>query len=55
MTALHADSGTIRFAIYKAAFFGGGAGGEGTLTFMIAAIPSRLGGISGDLAFELLN
>lgn len=28
-SAAHADSGTIRFAVYKAAFFVGGSGGEG--------------------------
>ncbi|KSV90999.1 hypothetical protein [Sinorhizobium sp. GL28] len=26
----HADSGTISFSVYKAAFFVGGSGGEGT-------------------------
>lgn len=36
----HIDSGTIRFSIYKAAFFGDG-GGEGTLTFMVALVPYR--------------
>src|SRR5215475_8550767 len=47
----HADSGTIRFAVYKAAFFVGGAGGEGTLTFHGRHYPISVGGISGGLAF----
>jgi hypothetical protein len=50
-SAAHADSGTIRFAIYKAAFFVGGAGGEGTLTFHGRHYPISVGGISGGLAF----
>ncbi|NLR98660.1 hypothetical protein HGP17_17720 [Rhizobium sp. P38BS-XIX] len=47
----HADSGTIRFAVYKAAFFVGGSGGEGTLTFHGRRYPITIGGISGGLAF----
>ncbi|MBZ9703139.1 MULTISPECIES: hypothetical protein [unclassified Mesorhizobium] len=47
----HADTGTIRFSIYKAAFFIGGAGGEGTLTFHGRRYPISVGGISGGLAF----
>jgi hypothetical protein len=47
----HADSGTIRFTVYKAAFFVGGAGGEGTLTFHGRRYPISIGGISGGLAF----
>jgi hypothetical protein len=50
-SAAHADSGTISFAIYKAAFFIGGAGGEGTLTFHGRRYPISVGGISGGLAF----
>ncbi|TIU31058.1 MAG: hypothetical protein E5W38_17240, partial [Mesorhizobium sp.] len=49
--AAHADSGTIRFAVYKAAFFIGGSGGEGTLTFHGRNYPISIGGISGGLAF----
>jgi hypothetical protein len=49
--AAHADSGTIRFAVYKAAFFIGGTGGEGTLTFHGRRYPISIGGISGGLAF----
>lgn len=49
--AAHADSGTIRFAVYKAAFFVGGSGGEGTLTFHGRHYPISVGGISGGLAF----
>ncbi len=51
----HADTGQIRFAIYKAAFFVGGAGGEGTLTFHGRRYPITVGGISGGLAFGLLR
>lgn len=47
----HADSGTIRFSVYKAAFFVGGSGGEGTLTFHGRRYPISVGGVSGGLAF----
>ncbi|MBB3656671.1 hypothetical protein FHX15_001899 [Rhizobium sp. BK650] len=47
----HADSGTIRFSVYKAAFFVGGSGGDGTLTFHGHKYPISIGGISGGLAF----
>jgi hypothetical protein len=50
-SAAHADSGTIRFSVYKAAFFIGGSGGEGTLTFHGRHYPISVGGISGGLAF----
>lgn len=50
-SAAHADTGKISFAIYKAAFFVGGAGGEGTLTFHGHRYPITVGGISGGLAF----
>lgn len=50
-SAAHADSGTIRFSVYKAAFFVGGSGGEGTLTFHGRKYPVAIGGISGGLAF----
>ncbi|PST23233.1 hypothetical protein C7U61_01495 [Rhizobium sp. JAB6] len=50
-SAAHADSGTIRFSVYKAAFFVGGSGGEGTLTFHGRKYPISIGGISGGLAF----
>lgn len=46
-----ADSGTVRFYVYKAAFFVGGSGGEGTLTFHGRRYPISIGGISGGLAF----
>ncbi|TCS09275.1 hypothetical protein EV281_1011156 [Rhizobium sp. BK418] len=49
--AAHADSGTIRFSVYKAAFFVGGSGGDGTLTFHGRRYPITIGGISGGLAF----
>ena len=47
----HADSGTIRFAVYKAAFFIGGSGGEGTLTFHGRRYPISVGAVSGGFAF----
>ena len=50
-SAAHADSGTIRFAVYKAAFFVGGSGGEGTLTFHGRSYPISIGGVSGGFAF----
>ncbi|UCI06154.1 hypothetical protein [Mesorhizobium sp. B1-1-8] len=50
-SAAHADSGSIRFSVYKAAFFIGGTGGEGTLTFHGRRYPISVGGISGGLAF----
>ncbi|WP_214475979.1 hypothetical protein [Mesorhizobium sp. dw_380] len=50
-SAAHADSGKISFAVYKAAFFVGGSGGEGTLTFHGRRYPISVGGISGGLAF----
>ncbi|MDG4884081.1 hypothetical protein [Mesorhizobium sp. WSM4884] len=50
-SAAHADTGSIRFSVYKAAFFIGGAGGEGTLTFHGRNYPISIGGISGGLAF----
>lgn len=50
-SAAHAESGTIRFAVYKAAFFVGGSGGEGTLTFRGRRYPISIGGISGGFAF----
>jgi hypothetical protein len=50
-SAAHADTGTIHFTVYKAAFFVGGSGGEGTLTFHGRHYPISVGGISGGLAF----
>lgn len=50
-SAAHADSGTIRFAVYKAAFFVGGSGGEGTFTFHGRTYPISVGAVSGGLAF----
>ena len=50
-SAAHADSGTIRFAVYKAAFFIGGSGGEGTLTFHGRTYPISVGAVSGGFAF----
>ena len=49
--AAHADSGTIRFAVYKAGFFVGGSGGEGTLTFRGRRYRISIGGISAGLVF----
>ena len=50
-SAAHADNATIRFAVYKAAFFVGGSGGEGTFTFHGKTYPISIGGVSGGLAF----
>ena len=50
-SSAHADSGTIRFAVYKAAFFVGGSGGEGTFTFHGKTYPISIGGVSGGFAF----
>ncbi|RWB02890.1 MAG: hypothetical protein EOQ39_07125 [Mesorhizobium sp.] len=50
-SAAHADSGTIRFAVYKAAFFVGGSGGKGTFTFRGKSYPISIGAVSGGLAF----
>src|SRR6201991_1952978 len=50
-SAAHADSGTIRFSVYKAAFFVGGSGGEGTLTYHGRSYPISIGGVSGGFAF----
>lgn len=50
-SAAHADSGTIRFAVYKAAFFVGGSGGKGTFTFHGKSYPISVGAVSGGLAF----
>ncbi|RUV09474.1 hypothetical protein EOD00_15375, partial [Mesorhizobium sp. M7A.T.Ca.TU.009.01.3.1] len=50
-SAAHADSGTIRFAVYKAAFFVGGSGGEGTFSFHGRTYPISVGAVSGGLAF----
>jgi hypothetical protein len=49
--AAHADSGTIRFAVYKAGFFIGGSGGEGTLTFRGRKYRVSIGGVSAGLVF----
>lgn len=49
--AAHADSGTIRFAVYKAGFFVGGSGGEGTLTFRGRKYRVSIGGVSAGLVF----
>jgi len=49
--AAYADSGSISFSVYKAAFFVGGSGGEGTLTFHGRRYPVSIGGLSGGFAF----
>jgi hypothetical protein len=51
VSAAHADSGTIRFAVYKAGFFVGGSGGEGTLTFRGRKYRVSIGGVSAGLVF----
>lgn len=49
--AAHADSGKIQFSVFKAAFFVGGTGGDGTLTFKGRRYPITIAGLSGGLAF----
>lgn len=49
--AAQADTGKISFSVYKAAFFVGGSGGEGTLTFQGRRYPISIAGLSGGLAF----
>ncbi|MDN5926932.1 MAG: hypothetical protein L0I29_07655 [Hyphomicrobiales bacterium] len=51
VSAAHADSGTIRFSVYKAGFFIGGSGGEGTLTFHRRKYRVSVGGVSAGLVF----
>ena len=46
-----ADSGTIRLTIYKAGWFLGGSGGEGTLTYRGRNYPVSVGGLSAGLVF----
>ena len=50
-TTARADSGTISFVIYKAGFFVGGSGGEGTFRFHGRRYPISIGGISAGLVF----
>lgn len=50
-SAAYADSGSVRFAVYKAGFFVGGSGGEGTLTFHGRRYRIAIGGISAGLVF----
>ncbi len=50
-TTAHADSGTVRISIYKAGWFIGGSGGDGTLTFHGRRYPLSIGGLSAGLVF----
>lgn len=50
-TAAYADSGTVRITIYKAGWFVGGSGGDGTLTFHGRNYPLSVGGLSAGLVF----
>lgn len=50
-TAANADSGTVRITVYKAGWFLGGSGGEGTLTFHGRTYPLTIGGLSAGLVF----
>lgn len=50
-TAANADSGTVRITVYKAGWFVGGSGGEGTLTFHGRTYPLSIGGLSAGLVF----
>ncbi len=46
-----ADSGHIRFAVYKAGWFIGGSGGDGTLYFRGRRYHLTIGGLSAGLVF----
>jgi hypothetical protein len=50
-SAARADSGSISFAVYKAGWFIGGSGGEGTLFFHGRRYPISIGGISAGFVF----
>lgn len=50
-SAARADSGSISFAVYKAGWFIGGSGGEGTLVFHGRRYPISIGGISAGFVF----
>ena len=47
----HADSGHIRFAVYKAGWFIGGSGGSGTLYFHGRRYRISIGGLSAGFVF----
>ena len=49
--AARADSGSIRFAVYKAGWFIGASGGSGTLYFHGRRYPITIGGLSAGLVF----
>ena len=50
-TAALADSGRVVISVYKAGWFIGGSGGEGTLTFHGRRYPLSIGGLSAGLVF----
>jgi hypothetical protein len=50
-SAARADSGSIRFSVYKAGWFIGGSGGSGTLTFHGRHYPVSIGGLSAGFVF----
>lgn len=50
-TAALADSGRVVISVYKAGWFIGGSGGEGTLTFHGRRYPLTIGGLSAGLVF----
>jgi hypothetical protein len=50
-SAARADSGSISFAVYKAGWFVGGSGGDGTLVFHGRRYPISIGGLSAGLVF----
>jgi hypothetical protein len=50
-TPASADTGSISFAVYKAGFFVGGSGGEGTLRFHGRRYRVSVGGVSAGLVF----
>src|SRR5215470_5721116 len=50
-SASYADSGFIRFRVFKAGWFIGGSGGSGVMTFHGRQYPLSIGGVSAGLVF----
>ncbi len=51
VAAAKADSGSIRFNVYKAGFVIGGSAGSGTVTFQGRSYPISIGGLSYGFTF----
>jgi hypothetical protein len=50
-SAAYADTGTIRFRVFKAGWFIGGSGGTGVLIFHGRQYPLSIGGVSAGFVF----